>query len=120
MIPHNMTLLKFIWLCTVSVSSPNTSYYENWPGPNPISRVCVYRNGTYAYLSQVPCHSRSESDKIVPVSFYIPTWGFNCSVLNWIYFYFFFTELRMCIVMNLNILWIEEMLKDFLREGYWF
>ena len=33
-------------MCTVSVSSPDTSYYENWPGPNSISRVCFNRNGT--------------------------------------------------------------------------
>ena len=33
-------------MCTVSVSCPDSSYYENCPGPNPISRLCVYRNGT--------------------------------------------------------------------------
>ena len=32
-------------MCTVSVSSPDTSYYENW-GPNSISRLCFNRNGT--------------------------------------------------------------------------
>ena len=33
-------------MCTVSVSSPDTSYYENWPGPNSISRLFFNRNGT--------------------------------------------------------------------------
>ena len=33
-------------MCTVSVSWPDSSYYENWPGPNSISRVCFNRNGT--------------------------------------------------------------------------
>ena len=33
-------------MCTVSVSWPDSSYYENWPGPNTISRVCFNRNGT--------------------------------------------------------------------------
>ena len=35
-------------MCTVSVSSPDSSYYENWPGPNSISRVCFNRNGTFS------------------------------------------------------------------------
>ena len=35
-------------MCTVSVSSPDSPYYENWPGPSPISRLCFYRNGTLA------------------------------------------------------------------------
>ena len=33
-------------MCTVSVSSPDISYYENWLGRNSISRVCFNRNGT--------------------------------------------------------------------------
>ena len=33
-------------MCTVSVSWPDSSYYENWPGPNLIPRVCFNRNGT--------------------------------------------------------------------------
>ena len=31
-------------MCTVSVSSPDTSYYENWPEPNPISRAGAKSN----------------------------------------------------------------------------
>ena len=45
----------FEWTCLCSVwcfsrasfLKSNTAYYENLPGPNPISRVCFSRNGTY-------------------------------------------------------------------------
>ena len=37
-------------MCTVSVSWPDSSYYENWPGPNSISRVCFNRNGTQGHM----------------------------------------------------------------------
>ena len=50
-------------MCTVSDSSPNTSYYENWPGPNPVSRVCLYRNGTVGqeneFISQISSQKQS-------------------------------------------------------------
>ena len=32
---------------------PDTSYYENWPGPNSISRLCFNRNGT-SILKELP------------------------------------------------------------------
>ena len=60
-------------MCTVSISSPDTSYYENWPGPNPISRVCFKRNGTWGLFRggrarkidhyKVPLHSIFEEKR---------------------------------------------------------
>ena len=44
-ISYNMTLFKI--MCVLhQISSLDTSYYENWPGPIPTSRVCFNRTRT--------------------------------------------------------------------------
>ena len=43
--------------CTVSVSWPDTSYHENWPGQNPISIVYFNRNETYTGITLSFCLS---------------------------------------------------------------
>ena len=42
-----LIICHYLNLSVHCIRSPDSSYYENWPGPNPISRLCVYRNGTW-------------------------------------------------------------------------
>ena len=75
-------------MCTVSVSSPDTSYYENWPGPNSISRLCFNRNGTLwsakqfsnIYMRPVSCHFEAlHMIYTWPVSFHFPMQTKKCT-----------------------------------------